>query len=408
MRASIVWFMSLAAALGTAAIYPLQPAVATVSESLSTSVGLVGLALAGGPLGYLIGLALLVPLVDRFSPRVVLSGQYAALAVTLALSALSDDVVVLGLVMVVVGAGSSVGAGLSSVVGRLSPASRRATDLGLVTAGISAGILLGRIVGGWLSDAVGWRETSAVFAAACALTALAGLALLPVDRAPQDRGYLASLVSLPSLFRASPALRLASLRGSLWFFAFCAVWAGIAVALSAPPYSYSAERIGLYALAGVAGIGATRVAGVWTDRVGPRPVVLVGLVGAALSCAVLVFALPSTPVTLACLALFDAGLFAAQVANQSVVLAIDPTGPARFNSAYMVVYFVGGSLGTACGAALAEHLGWAGAATAACAAILGATALTLGAGPRVTGAGGPARPHPVPGTPPRRSTRPTR
>ena len=68
----VVWFMALAAALGTASIYPLQPAIADVADSLHASVSVIGVALACGPLGYLVGLGLLVPLVDRFPPRYVL------------------------------------------------------------------------------------------------------------------------------------------------------------------------------------------------------------------------------------------------------------------------------------------------------------------------------------------------
>ncbi|MBN9634643.1 MAG: MFS transporter, partial [Actinobacteria bacterium] len=67
-----VFFMALAAALGTAAIYPLQPAIADLTRSLDAGPTAVGTALAGGPVGYMLGLALLVPLVDRFSPRHVL------------------------------------------------------------------------------------------------------------------------------------------------------------------------------------------------------------------------------------------------------------------------------------------------------------------------------------------------
>ena len=70
------------------------------------------------------------------------------------------------------------------------------------------------------------------------------------------------------------------------------------------------------------------------------------------------FALDTAPVLLATLALFDAGLFAAQVANQTRVLSIDPDWPAQFNSAYMAVYFIGGSIGTALGGAITTE--WAG------------------------------------------------
>jgi predicted MFS family arabinose efflux permease len=378
----VVWFMALAAALGTASIYPLQPAIADVAGSMHASVATVGIALACGPLGYLIGLALLVPLVDRFSPRHVLSTQFGALAIALGANAVVGTPWLLALVVGVIGAGSSVGAQLSSVAGRFANPLRRATVLGIVTAGISAGILLGRIVGGWLNEEIGWRGMFLVFASACAIVSVAARFVLPDAAGSVNAGYLASLRKLPRLYVGVAPLRLAACRGTLWFFAFCAVWAGLAVALSQPPFSYSSERIGVYAFAGLLGIVATRVSGARTDRVGARRVILVGLV-IALAATVTLGVCPSNAaVALACLALFDAGLFAAQVANQSTVLAIDPTAPARFNSAYMLVYFIGGTLGTAFGAAAVGWFGWpATTAVAACAIALAMT-ITVAARPK--------------------------
>ena len=164
LQTPVVWFMALAAALGTASIYPLQPAIADVAGSLHASLATIGFALACGPLGYLLGLALLVPLVDRFAPRYVLSTQFGALATALAVNAVVGTPWLLGLVVGVVGAGSSVGAQLSSVAGRFANPQRRATVLGIVTAGISAGIIAGRIVGGWLNAEIGWRGMFLVFA----------------------------------------------------------------------------------------------------------------------------------------------------------------------------------------------------------------------------------------------------
>jgi predicted MFS family arabinose efflux permease len=368
--------MSLAAALGTSTLYTLQPAIADVADSLGSPITAVGIALACGPVGYMFGLGFLVPLVDRFPPARVLATQFGVLAIALAVNAAVGSVLLLAPVIGVIGACSAVGAGLSSVVGRLAPARRRATMLGIVTAGISAGILVGRIAGGWLSDAIGWRGMMLVFAIACALVAGCALSMLPVTRGATEHGYLATLRSLPGLFVRHAALRLAATRGALWFFAFCVMWSGLAVALAKPPYSYSAERIGLYALAGLSGILATQVAGTWTDRVGARRVILTGLILAASAAGAVGFALSNTILTLICLALFDAGLFAAQVANQSTVLAIDPTAPARFNSAYMLVFFIGGSLGTAFGVAAVERFGWPTTAASATAATALAATIT--------------------------------
>ncbi|MFQ6227714.1 hypothetical protein [Nocardia sp. NPDC002869] len=116
-------------------------------------------------------------------------------------------------------------------------------------------------------------------------------------------------------------------------------------------------------------IPAARLAGAWADRVGATSVVLAGPALAGAAATVAAFTLTDTLVTLVCLALFDAGLFAAQVANQSTVLSIDPAAPARFNSAYMLVYFVGGSLGSAAGAAAVDRFGWAATASLAAAAV---------------------------------------
>ncbi|MEV0760041.1 MFS transporter [Nocardia sp. NPDC050435] len=375
LGAPVVVFLAVAAAWGTSAIYPLQPAIAEVAAALGVSVAAVGFALAGGPLGYLAGLALVVPLIDQMPARRLLSVQFGALAAMLAASAVAGSVWLLGGAMVLIGAASSVGAALSSLAGRLAAPGRRATVLGAVTAGISAGILAGRMVGGWLADAVGWRGTLVTLAVGCAALAVAAL-LIPAVAPNASSGYLGTLRSMPGLWRHFPALRLAAVRGALWFFAFCAVWAGVAVALSQPPYSLSAERIGWYAAAGLLGIVATRVAGAWTDRFGARRVILGGLALAAAAALVLGVALPSVVATVLALALFDAGLFAAQVANQSTVLALDPGAPARFNSAYMVVYFVGGSAGTAFGAAAVTWFGWPLTALLAAGAIGAAMVMT--------------------------------
>lgn len=377
LRTPVVWFMALAAALGTAGIYPLQPAIAEVAATMHTSVAAIGVALACGPVGYLSGLMLLVPLVDRIAPRKVLSAQFGALAVALAAGAVVGSPWLLGSTVGLIGAGSSVGAQLSSVAGRFAQPQQRATALGIVTSGISAGILAGRIVGGWLANVIGWRETLLVFALACAAVAITAHVVLPTASATATEGCLATLRGIPRLYVRHSELRAAAGRGAIWFFAFCTIWAGLAVALSQPPFSYSPQRIGLYAFAGLLGVAATRVSGAWTDRIGARTVILIGLGLAATSAAALATMLDDTFVSLVCLGLFDAGLFAAQVANQSTVLAIDPHAPARFNSAYMIIYFIGGSLGTAFGAAVVGWFGWTITAMLAAVSVIVAVGLTL-------------------------------
>jgi predicted MFS family arabinose efflux permease len=374
--------LAMAAAVATSTSYVLQPELSVVAADLDTSVSVVGLVAALPIVGYLLGLALLVPLADRIRSNRLITTQLGVLGAGLLLAAAAPSPAVLGLGLLVAGLCASTGAQMSSLAGKYSPAARRGRAVGTVTAGISAGIVLGRILGGLLADWAGWRAMLLVFAAGCA--ALAGAAWSTLPRAsmhPRD-SYASVVGSLPRLIRSNRHLRRSAIAGSLWFFAFSLVWVGVSLALARPPMNLSPARIAIYSLAGLLGVAATRFAGSATDRLGSRTVILTGLAVAVAGTLTMTRTLQFAPALLIALAVFDAGLFSAQVANQSGVLSIDPDRPARFNSAYMVVYFVGGSAGTAVGGTVIDLAGWPAVTLTATVALLVAGCLVALRPPR--------------------------
>jgi len=370
LDAGKILFLAIAAAVATSSSYTVQPELGLIAVDLGASLAATSAA-AGLPIvGYMLGLALLVPLVDRFAPRDLVPAQLAALAGCLILASVASSVEIFGVGLMLSGVCASTGAQMSTLAAKHSPPDRQGRALGAVTAGISAGILLGRMVGGSVTDAVGWRAMLMVIAGACLLCALIGRILLPryVIRAPGS--WLSGLVSAPGLLRTHPGLLVAASAGALWFFAFSLVWVGVSLALSLPPYSLPPTVVGLYSLAGLAGMAATPLAGQLADRFGSRLIVLAGL-GLALVCTLTIGpSIGFAPLLLVTLALFDAGLFAAQVANQRRVLAMNRLRPAQLNSTYMVIYFVGGSLGAAAGGPIVSTFGWPAAALAAAFAVL--------------------------------------
>lgn len=372
LDAGRILFLALAAAVATSTSYTVQPELDLIASDLTASLAATSAA-AGLPIvGYMLGLALLVPLVDRFPAHALVPAQLAALAASLVLASLAPSVELFGAGLLLSGICASTGAQMSTLAAKHAAPGRQGRALGAVTAGISAGILVGRMVGGGLTDAVGWRAMLLIVAAACLLCALLGRALLPrhVERAPGS--WLSGLLSAPQLLRTHPGLLTAASAGALWFFAFSLVWVGVSLALSLPPHSLAPTTVGLYSLAGLAGMAATPLAGRLADRFGSRPIVLAGL-ALALACTLAMApGLAFAPLLLIALALFDAGLFAAQVANQRRVLTLDPQRPAQLNSTYMVIYFIGGSLGAAAGGPIVSTLGWPTAATVAALAIIGA------------------------------------
>ncbi|MFF7468253.1 MFS transporter [Streptomyces sp. NPDC008092] len=367
----------LAGLAGTAIAnnYAVQPALTAVAADLDVPLPVIGLVPTAALAGCMTGFALLLPLTDHLAPNRLVAAQLTALAAALVLAATAHDAYVLLAAYLLVGAAASVAAQAGNIAGRHARPGRGGTGVALVAAGMSAGILLSRLAGGALTDALGWRRMLLVFAALALLGALAAATLLPRRRPHADRGYRATLAALPRLLLHQPGLRRAVATGALWYFAFNLVWIALTLALAQPPHSLGPTAIGLYSLAGLLGFAALPLTGRLTDRYGPRAVIGASMAVAAAGTALLATGLDTPWRTALGLALFDAGCFAAQAANQSRVIALDPARSGSLSSVYLVVYFTVGALGTAVAAPLLDALGWQGTALTALGALLLAAAL---------------------------------
>jgi len=369
----------LACTAGTAIAnnYAIQPALTDVAADLGVPLSVIGLVPTAALAGCMLGFALLLPLTDHLAPHRLVAGQLTLLSAALVVAATAPGAGVLLAAYLFIGAAASVAAQAGSIVGRHAPPARRATGVATVAAGMSAGILLSRLAGGTLADVLGWRRMLLVFAALALLGAIAAGTLLPRQRPRPRRSYLATLGSLPPLLRRHPQLRRAVATGGLWYFAFNLVWVTLTLRLAQPPYSLSPSAIGLYSLAGLLGFAVLPLAGRLTDRYTTRTVITVAMLVASAGTALLSAGLGTPLVTALGLALFDAGCFAAQAANQSRVIAIDPERSGSLSSVYLVLYFIAGAIGTALAAPALETLGRRGASVTALAALLLAGFLVL-------------------------------
>lgn len=360
--------------------YAFQPAIGDIAHSMSAPIAAVSGAVAAAFVGYLLGLVLLVPLADRVSARTLVSAQLLVLAGCLGLAAAVPHPTLLTGAFLLVGAASTVAAQSSAIVGALSEPTTRGASLGAVSAGISAGLLLSRFIGGALTDLAGWRGALVIFAAFLVVCAALATCVLPTTAPPTAEPFLTRLRNLPRLWQHHPLLRRSAAAGMLWFFAFNVVWVALAVVLAAPPYSLSAATIGLYGLAGALGLVVTRLAGRLADRWGSRLVILGGLATATAATLLLLVALGSPVFTALGLALFDAGCFAAQVATQTHVVSLDPSRAGSLTSAYLTLYYTAGAIGAGTAGALVAAGGWTAAILAA--TVAGAAAFSVASLPR--------------------------
>jgi predicted MFS family arabinose efflux permease len=182
--------------------------------------------------------------------------------------------------------------------------------------------------------------------------------LLPRTAPTSGLGYPALMRSLWHLFRAERVLREASAVGALMFAAFSAFWATLTLYLAGPAYHLGAEAAGLFGLVGIAGALAAPLAGRLADRGGPRRTVGIAIVTAFLAYVVFALAGQSLWGLAVGVLLLDLGAQGALVSNQSRIYALRPESRSRVNTVFMVIYFIGGSAGSALGVLAWSYGGW--------------------------------------------------
>jgi predicted MFS family arabinose efflux permease len=245
----------------------------------------------------------------------------------------------------------------------LAPEAHRGKVVGTVMTGLLLGILLSRVVSGFVAEHAGWR---AMFVAAAVSIALIGVAAwrgLPRFRPTTHLAYGALLGSLLKLWRQHGTLRRAALAQGLLSIGFSAFWSTLAVMLHGAPFHLGSAAAGAFGLAGAAGALAAPLAGRLADRRGPERVARLGAVTVMLSFAAMALGPLMSPqaqlgLLVACAIGFDLGVQATLIAHQTIVYGIDPGARSRLNAVLFVGMFIGMAAGAALGSVLLAAWGW--------------------------------------------------
>ena len=352
--------LAFTAAVTVANIYYCQPLLGVMAGAFGVGTGAVTAVAAATQLGYATGLLLIAPLADSFERKTLIVATTAVSAVVLAGVALCPTVHWLTAASYVLGTACVTPQLVVPYAAGMVPPERRGRTVGAVMSGLLVGILLSRTLSGLVAAHAGWRT---MYWLACGvMLALAGVLaiLLPVQRPARRISYGELLSSLPPLLTREPVLRRHALIGALGFGAFSAFWTTLSFHLASLPAHYGSETAGLFGLIGAAGAVAAIVSGRLADRIGPKP-----LNGAALGLAVVSFALMAAAGrSLLGLAVgvvgMDAGVQGSQISNQARIYALSAEQRNRINSVYMVIYFLGGALGSALGSRAWTAAGWPG------------------------------------------------
>jgi predicted MFS family arabinose efflux permease len=352
----------LATACGTAAanLYYAQPLLHTLATTFGVSNGTAGLLITISQLGYVVGLALLVPLGDLRERRGLISATMLVTAAALVLSAVAPSFAVLGAALAVVGVTSVVAQIVVPMSSSLAAEHERGSVVGTVMSGLLIGILLARTVSGLIAAAFGWRVVYWFAAAAMVILGATLRRALPRVPPTTDLSYGGLLRSVVALVREEPVLRQRMMVGALTFGCFSTLWTSLAFLLSGAPYHYGNGVIGLFGLVGVVGALAASGAGRLADRGHNARATTATLLIMFASWGVLALGKTSVVALIAGIALLDLGVQGAHISNQSAIYALRPEARSRLTTAYMMAYFLGGAALSAVSSALYGADGWSG------------------------------------------------
>ncbi|MTE15994.1 MFS transporter [Nocardia sp. CT2-14] len=360
-RTTVLVF-AVTAGSSAAGNYYLQPLLHEVAGDLHISTATAALLVSAAQIGYLCGLALLVPLGDflhrhRMVPMLLLASVAALLV-----SAFAPNFGVLFAGVAATGVAASAAQVVVPWASALADPARRGQVVGTVMSGLLLGILLSRVLSGAVAQLGGWRAVLLVAAGLQVVMAISVYALAPATpRAATGESYPQVLASILGLIRRHAVLRQRMMLGFILMACFSAVWTAIAFLLSGSrgsEYHYSEFAIGLFGLAGVVGALGAPVVGRSADRGRLRRVTTLTWLVLLAGWALMAWGAHSVAALITALVIFDFGIQGAHLTNQSAIYTLDPAARSRLTTAYMVTYFLGGVVGSVTAGAAYEAGGW--------------------------------------------------
>jgi predicted MFS family arabinose efflux permease len=341
-------------------IYCTQPILPLIASDLGLDVTTVDLVAGAALLGFATGLALLLPMGDRFDRRKLVLGQIALAFCFAIAAAISPGVGTLIAASFGLGIVSCVPQQLVPFAAVMSKPSERGRNVGTVVSGIMVGILLGRTISGVVGETWGWRAVYGVEAAFMIPVWIAAATLLPQGVPSTHLSYPRLLASLWPLMRDNSAIRQSMIVQALLWACFNAFWVNLATLLAKGPWQLGSAWAGGFGIIGAAGALAASLGGRATDRLGSRSVIGASIGIVTLAYLLLAGAQTSLALLVLGVIVLDIGVQSGLVSNQTRAFAVDPKAQGRINSLYMTATFFGGAVGAAVSGWLMARYGWSG------------------------------------------------
>jgi predicted MFS family arabinose efflux permease len=356
----LVVLMAVATGAIVANLYYSQPLLHQISTSFHVGTATTSLVVTCTQAGYALGLLLVVPLGDLRPRRSLTVVVFLATAGFLLVAAAAPSLWLFDVASVAIGCSSVAGQIMIPFAADLAEPGRQGRMVARIMTGLLVGILLARTASGLVAQVAGWRTIYWISAGLMVAFALVLRKALPGEPERPHLPYRALVASSLRLLATEPVLRRRAWNGATTFAAFSVLWTSLSFLLSGPPFHYSKAVIGLFGLAGVAGVTMANVAGRMADAERTRIVTTISAILLMGSFGILAIGKSSLAPLIVGILVLDIGTQGIQITNQAIIYRIRPEARSRINSAYMVCYFVGGAVGSFSAGAVLASGGWYG------------------------------------------------
>lgn len=360
ISAGLLVGLTLTAALSIANLCFFQPLAEQLQGDFGTTPFIANLATTITQLGYTLGILFLVPTGDMFNRKKLMMVVYCILLAGLLITALAPTITIVLAACLLVGVGVCAAQILVPMVSLLSRPENKSRNVGYMVSGILVGMLMSRVLSGFIGERFGWRMMFVIAIAIMVCCTLFVMWRMPNVAPTYSGSYRNLLLSILQLVRDEHDVAICAVRSGLVFGTFQAMWSTISFRMAEEPFNAGADVVGMFGLCGIAGaLVASGVGGI-VHKIGTRRMNLIGAGVVLLAwISFLVFQNYYWGMILG-VVLIDAGVQACNVTNQTYMFSRVQTAVSRVNTVFMGCLFIGGSIGTFLAGVAFGMMGWSG------------------------------------------------
>ncbi|WP_180674001.1 MFS transporter [Helicobacter sp. 13S00482-2] len=358
---SLNFLFAIAVGVIVANLYYAQPILANISDSLGIPINDIALITTLTQIGYAIGLFFLVPLLDVIENKRLIISMILLNALALFFISISEGFYKLIFMSLCVGISASSVQMIVPFGASMSCIKNTGATIGKIMSGLLFGIMLARPFSSFVSGVIKWQGVFFISAVLSLILAVVFLFAIPSRKPSHRLNYFQLIYSMLGLFKTISILRQRGFYHFLAFGAFCLFWIVTPLVL-VEIFDFNNNEVALFALIGVIGALVAPLAGRFADSGKSDWATGIALLAVGISMFLSIFYIENRIVAFVWLAfcgiVLDFGVSLNLVIGQRIIYVLGNDIRARLNSLYMVMFFIGGAMGSYLGGYLYAHFGY--------------------------------------------------